>query len=112
MKKVEINRKQQKVTVSGYAEANKVLKKAKSTGEKAESRNMAICALQFGISDLLKGGNIISSNLSEIKLVRKSTNAGSQYIISCVGIHQVSMKRSNLVKRCYLEKLVAPAIFL
>ncbi|XP_021851353.1 heavy metal-associated isoprenylated plant protein 23-like [Spinacia oleracea] len=36
VKKVEINRKQQKVTVSGYVEANKVLKKAKSTGKKAE----------------------------------------------------------------------------
>ncbi|XP_021848561.2 heavy metal-associated isoprenylated plant protein 23-like [Spinacia oleracea] len=36
VKKMEINRKQQKVTVSGYAEANKVLKKAKSTGKKAE----------------------------------------------------------------------------
>jgi len=33
---VEINRKQQKVTVTGYVEANKVLKKAKSTGKKAE----------------------------------------------------------------------------
>ncbi|KAL6523714.1 Heavy metal-associated isoprenylated plant protein 23 [Orobanche gracilis] len=33
---VEINRKQQKVTVSGYVEPNKVLKKAKSTGKKAE----------------------------------------------------------------------------
>nr|KAJ0206177.1 hypothetical protein LSAT_V11C500244100 [Lactuca sativa] len=36
VKKVEINRKQQKVTVSGYVEANKVLKKAKSTGKKSE----------------------------------------------------------------------------
>ncbi|GAA0157423.1 hypothetical protein LIER_14693 [Lithospermum erythrorhizon] len=36
VKSVEINRKQQKVTVTGYAEANKVLKKAKSTGKKAE----------------------------------------------------------------------------
>ncbi|ESW31724.1 hypothetical protein PHAVU_002G262500 [Phaseolus vulgaris] len=36
VKSVEINRKQQKVTVSGYVEANKVLKKAKSTGKKAE----------------------------------------------------------------------------
>ncbi|KAK9075018.1 hypothetical protein SSX86_003337 [Deinandra increscens subsp. villosa] len=36
VKKVDINRKQQKVTVSGYIEANKVLKKAKSTGKKAE----------------------------------------------------------------------------
>ncbi|XP_052190662.1 heavy metal-associated isoprenylated plant protein 23-like isoform X2 [Diospyros lotus] len=33
---VEINRKQQKVTVSGYVEASKVLKKAKSTGKRAE----------------------------------------------------------------------------
>ncbi|XP_047180716.1 heavy metal-associated isoprenylated plant protein 23-like [Vigna umbellata] len=33
---VEINRKQQKVTVTGYVEANKVLKKAKSTGKRAE----------------------------------------------------------------------------
>jgi len=33
---VEINRKQQKVTVTGYVEPNKVLKKAKSTGKKAE----------------------------------------------------------------------------
>ncbi|WOG97354.1 hypothetical protein DCAR_0416694 [Daucus carota subsp. sativus] len=36
VKSVEINRKQQKVTVNGYVEANKVLKKAKSTGKKAE----------------------------------------------------------------------------
>ncbi|XVE86729.1 hypothetical protein DITRI_Ditri18aG0057000 [Diplodiscus trichospermus] len=36
VKSVNINRKQQKVTVTGYAEANKVLKKAKSTGKKAE----------------------------------------------------------------------------
>ncbi|XP_010680588.2 heavy metal-associated isoprenylated plant protein 23 [Beta vulgaris subsp. vulgaris] len=36
VKSVEINRKQQKVTVSGYVEANKVLKKAKATGKKAE----------------------------------------------------------------------------
>ncbi|AES72256.1 putative heavy metal-associated domain, HMA [Medicago truncatula] len=36
VKSVEINRKQQKVTVTGYVEANKVLKKAKSTGKKAE----------------------------------------------------------------------------
>ncbi|XP_052195225.1 heavy metal-associated isoprenylated plant protein 23-like [Diospyros lotus] len=33
---VNINRKQQKVTVSGYVDASKVLKKAKSTGKKAE----------------------------------------------------------------------------
>ncbi|KAK1308476.1 Heavy metal-associated isoprenylated plant protein 26 [Acorus calamus] len=33
---VDINKKQQKVTVTGYVEANKVLKKAKSTGKKAE----------------------------------------------------------------------------
>ncbi|EEF33400.1 heavy metal-associated isoprenylated plant protein 23 [Ricinus communis] len=36
VKKVEINRKQQKVTVTGYVDPNKVLKKAKSTGKKAE----------------------------------------------------------------------------
>ncbi|KAK4353897.1 hypothetical protein RND71_026091 [Anisodus tanguticus] len=36
VKSVEINRKQQKVTVTGYVEAHKVLKKAKSTGKKAE----------------------------------------------------------------------------
>ncbi|CAM0906846.1 unnamed protein product [Alopecurus aequalis] len=36
VRSVDINRKQQKVTVKGYAEANKVLKKAKSTGKKAE----------------------------------------------------------------------------
>ncbi|KAL3637396.1 Heavy metal-associated isoprenylated plant protein 23 [Castilleja foliolosa] len=36
VKSVEINRKQHKVTVTGYVEANKVLKKAKSTGKKAE----------------------------------------------------------------------------
>lgn len=36
VKSVEINRKQQKVSVNGYVEANKVLKKAKSTGKKAE----------------------------------------------------------------------------
>ncbi|ONK75509.1 uncharacterized protein A4U43_C03F17640 [Asparagus officinalis] len=36
VKSVEINRKQQKVTVSGYVEPSKVLKKAKSTGKKAE----------------------------------------------------------------------------
>ncbi|XP_058096686.1 heavy metal-associated isoprenylated plant protein 23 isoform X2 [Magnolia sinica] len=33
---VDINRKQQKVTVIGYVEASKVLKKAQSTGKKAE----------------------------------------------------------------------------
>ncbi|CAA7401032.1 unnamed protein product [Spirodela intermedia] len=33
---VEINRKQQKVTVTGFVEGSKVLKKAKSTGNKAE----------------------------------------------------------------------------
>lgn len=33
---MDISRKQQKVTVSGYVEASKVLKKAKSTGKKAE----------------------------------------------------------------------------
>ncbi|CAL0304724.1 unnamed protein product [Lupinus luteus] len=36
VKSVEINRKQQKVTVTGYVEPKKVLKKAKSTGKKAE----------------------------------------------------------------------------
>lgn len=36
VKSVEINRKQQKVSVTGYVEANKVLKKAKSTGKRAE----------------------------------------------------------------------------
>ncbi|KAH6760189.1 Heavy metal transport/detoxification superfamily protein [Perilla frutescens var. hirtella] len=36
LKSVEINRKQQKVTVTGYVEQSKVLKKAKSTGKKAE----------------------------------------------------------------------------
>lgn len=33
---MDINRKQQKVSVTGYVEANKVLKKAKSTGKKCE----------------------------------------------------------------------------
>ncbi|GFP98111.1 heavy metal-associated isoprenylated plant protein 26 [Phtheirospermum japonicum] len=36
VKSVEINRKQHKVTVRGYVEPNKVLKKAKSTGKKVE----------------------------------------------------------------------------
>ncbi|KAK6287475.1 hypothetical protein POUND7_013654 [Theobroma cacao] len=36
VKSVNINRKQQKVTVTGYVETNKVLKKAKSTGKRAE----------------------------------------------------------------------------
>ncbi|KAL4021198.1 heavy metal-associated isoprenylated plant protein 20-like [Cucumis melo var. makuwa] len=36
VKSVKINRKQLKVTVIGYVEASKVLKKAKSTGKKAE----------------------------------------------------------------------------
>ncbi|XP_068637667.1 heavy metal-associated isoprenylated plant protein 23-like [Aristolochia californica] len=36
VKSVEINRKQQKVTVTGYVDEKKVLKKAKSTGKKAE----------------------------------------------------------------------------
>ncbi|CAI0429017.1 unnamed protein product [Linum tenue] len=36
VKSVEINRKQQKVTVTGFAEPQKVLKKAKSTGKRAE----------------------------------------------------------------------------
>lgn len=33
---MDIDRKQQKVTVTGYVETNKVLKKAKSTGKKSE----------------------------------------------------------------------------
>uniref|UniRef100_A0A1D1Y6H2 Copper-exporting P-type ATPase A n=1 Tax=Anthurium amnicola TaxID=1678845 RepID=A0A1D1Y6H2_9ARAE len=33
---VEINRKQQKVTVTGFVEASKVMKRVKSTGKKAE----------------------------------------------------------------------------
>ncbi|KAG9451657.1 hypothetical protein H6P81_011622 [Aristolochia fimbriata] len=36
VKSVDINRKQQKVTVTGYVDEKKVLKKAKSTGKKAE----------------------------------------------------------------------------
>ncbi|KAJ4753390.1 Heavy metal-associated isoprenylated plant protein 20 [Rhynchospora pubera] len=36
VKSVEINMKQQKVTVVGYVEPNKVLKKAQGTGKKAE----------------------------------------------------------------------------
>lgn len=36
VKSVDINRKQQRVTVTGYVDSNKVLKKAKSTGKKAE----------------------------------------------------------------------------
>lgn len=36
VKSVDINRKQQKVTVTGNVEVNKVLKKAKSTGKRAE----------------------------------------------------------------------------
>lgn len=36
VKSVNINRKQSKVTVSGYVEPNKVLNKVKSTGKKAE----------------------------------------------------------------------------
>ncbi|CAN6549565.1 hypothetical protein C1H46_029137 [Malus baccata] len=35
-KQVEVNRKQSKVTVTGYVDPNKVLKKVKSTGKKAE----------------------------------------------------------------------------
>ncbi|CAB4265151.1 unnamed protein product [Prunus armeniaca] len=35
-KQVEVNRKQSRVTVTGYVEPNKVLKKVKSTGKKAE----------------------------------------------------------------------------
>ncbi|XP_020586693.1 heavy metal-associated isoprenylated plant protein 23-like [Phalaenopsis equestris] len=36
VKSVDINLKQQKVTVTGYVEPNKVLKKVQSTGKKAE----------------------------------------------------------------------------
>ena len=36
VKTVDINRKMQKVTVSGYVEPNKVLKKVKGTGKRAE----------------------------------------------------------------------------
>ncbi|KAI3919980.1 hypothetical protein MKW98_001236 [Papaver atlanticum] len=36
VKSVDINRKQHKVTVTGYVEASKVVKKAKSTGKKVE----------------------------------------------------------------------------
>ncbi|KAF5195117.1 Heavy metal-associated isoprenylated plant protein [Thalictrum thalictroides] len=36
VKSVDINRKQQKVTVTGYVDPKKVLKKAQSTGKKAE----------------------------------------------------------------------------
>ncbi|KAJ4706961.1 Heavy metal-associated isoprenylated plant protein [Melia azedarach] len=36
VKTVEVNRKQSRVTVSGYVDANKVLKKVKSTGKRAE----------------------------------------------------------------------------
>lgn len=36
MKSVKIDLKQQKVTVTGYVDPNKVLKKAQSTGKKAE----------------------------------------------------------------------------
>ncbi|KAI3883663.1 hypothetical protein MKX03_016345 [Papaver bracteatum] len=36
VKSVEINMKQHKVTVTGYVEASKVVKKAKSTGKKVE----------------------------------------------------------------------------
>ncbi|XP_038692550.1 heavy metal-associated isoprenylated plant protein 20-like [Tripterygium wilfordii] len=35
-KSVEVNRKQSRVTVSGYVEPNKVLKKVRSTGKRAE----------------------------------------------------------------------------
>ncbi|KAL6187637.1 hypothetical protein ACLB2K_039035 [Fragaria x ananassa] len=35
-RQVEVNRKQSRVTVTGYVEPNKVLKKVKSTGKKAE----------------------------------------------------------------------------
>ncbi|XP_030513069.1 heavy metal-associated isoprenylated plant protein 21-like [Rhodamnia argentea] len=36
VKSVEVNRKQSRVTVRGYVEPNKVLKRVKSTGKKAE----------------------------------------------------------------------------
>lgn len=36
VKSVEVNRKQSRVTVSGYVEPNKVLKRVKSTGKRAE----------------------------------------------------------------------------
>ncbi|KAF8378641.1 hypothetical protein HHK36_029993 [Tetracentron sinense] len=36
VRSVEVNRKQSRVTVSGYVEPNKVLKKVKGTGKKAE----------------------------------------------------------------------------
>ncbi|RZC58148.1 hypothetical protein C5167_005448 [Papaver somniferum] len=36
VRSVDVNRKQSKVTVSGYVEPNKVLKKVQSTGKKAE----------------------------------------------------------------------------
>ncbi|KAJ4709781.1 Heavy metal-associated isoprenylated plant protein [Melia azedarach] len=35
-KSVEVNRKQSRVTVTGYVDPNKVLKKVKSTGKRAE----------------------------------------------------------------------------
>lgn len=36
VKSVDVNRKQSRVSVSGYVEPNKVLKKVKSTGKRAE----------------------------------------------------------------------------
>ncbi|WCJ25270.1 Heavy metal transport/detoxification superfamily protein [Euphorbia peplus] len=36
VKSVEVNRKQSRVVVSGYVDANKVLKRVKSTGKRAE----------------------------------------------------------------------------
>ncbi|GMJ09663.1 heavy metal associated isoprenylated plant protein 22, HEAVY METAL ASSOCIATED PROTEIN 4 [Hibiscus trionum] len=36
VKSVDVNRKQSRVTVTGYVEPNKVLKKVKSTGKRAE----------------------------------------------------------------------------
>ncbi|KAK8605413.1 hypothetical protein V6N13_102194 [Hibiscus sabdariffa] len=36
VRSVQVNRKQSRVTVTGYVEPNKVLKKVKSTGKKAE----------------------------------------------------------------------------
>eukprot|EP00253_Pinus_taeda_P020732 PITA_20732 len=36
VRSVDVNRKEQRVTVTGYVEANKVLKKVKATGKRAE----------------------------------------------------------------------------
>ncbi|KAL6189995.1 hypothetical protein ACLB2K_036396 [Fragaria x ananassa] len=43
-KQVEVNRKQSRVTVTGYVEAKKVLKKVKSTGKKG--RDLALRSIQ------------------------------------------------------------------